>query len=365
MLICKLDWLSFTWKSGDTYNPEEFSEFLKVFPEIDKILVESVVLKDTKTRGSFYDVVLGFNDFFSLSFCNKSLSGDQASTNMGVHVDVPAHGLEYFCSHFDKSTDQILDLISLLRDRGCKFTRLDFAYDDFSKTFTPHDFGKWFYLGQVVSNFHRIHTDTSKQKEGGTFYIGTRSGAKMLRIYDKAYESKGVIDSIRYEFVIKSKYTASVVDYMITNGHAPFFRDMMDMFIIRINTSPESDVNKYLDSALPEWVDFLNASMPSLTQSSSESKKFTLTATKQKECNNMIVRNFRWYNSQVWKSMASYFDIFGEEEMVKFIRSKLDSEHAAYTLRYFNSHKDEICEMLLTKEGNINPYWKHNLLGVS
>lgn len=368
-LYCKLDWLSFTWKSGSVFNPDEFEKFRLVFPEIDNILIESVILRDSNVHGKFgkyYDHVLGFNDYFDVSFNLHDFAGEnQVGINMGVNVSVPAHGLEFFFGLFGFKCDQVVEMLQLLKDRGCSFSRLDFAYDDYFKTFTPKDYTRWGVLDQIVSPMKRINHVQSAQDCGWTFYMGTRDSGKYLRIYDKEYQSKGQIKAIRYEFELHKKYTGSVVDWILENKSAPYFHELISWFILKVVGKESQGRNRAHMDTLPEWESFISASMPSLTQSSSSYEPVQLVATKSEDCLNDVLKFFRWYKRQIGRKAAAIKYSIGADAFNDLVDSLSDQDFNEEYCHYYLNHKKVIENVLFDENGYVDKDWKTKIFNVS
>lgn len=93
----------------------------------------------------------------------------------------------------------------LILDFGVKTTRLDFALDDFSKAVTPHQVLECGFARQFA-RFKRPPRFAGDAADGSlTVTFGSRFSDKLLRIYDKAKESKGEINAIRWEIEFKDE----------------------------------------------------------------------------------------------------------------------------------------------------------------
>lgn len=218
-----LDWLSFTYKCPDAPADSSipfnhFVHFVKDFPELqDWIDKEGVTL--SRQRG-WYDTILQFTDNIRINYCSDPHSKN--INHLGVNVEIPSHGLAYVMSKFGYSEDDVIPFFQMLRDRHCKASRLDLAFDDFSKTFSPRHFALWYLDGQISTKYRKFQLVGSCSEDGGTFYLGDRSCGKMLRIYDKNFESKGEIDSVRYEVELHSDHADKMMQYIIDGGDLSF-----------------------------------------------------------------------------------------------------------------------------------------------
>lgn len=375
---CKLDWLSFTWKSGVEFNDNEFYDFLKVFPEIAEIMPEHNIIKDKKGGyGNFYDTVLNFQDKFALSFSRERLGGDQKDINLGVNISVPAHGLEYFYSLFNFDTDQSIDVLRFLsEERGCQFSRLDFAFDDYSKRFHPVHYNSWFTnigLDKLEGCGGRMMTTKCRcskligreQVSGQTFYLGSRDNGRLLRIYDKAYESEGRIDAIRYEFEFHTKYTPDLINYILNNGYYPTFEEFIHIFIIDIvDVAPGK--RKDQGVSYQEWNDFVSASNPPLTH------RLTLKATRPEECSSKMQKKWKYYCRSALTDLCAYRYLFGSESF-NYLMDEFENSDAYFDKvhkrldelkRDYRNNEKVIDGIFFTSEGKVNPHWVDNVKSV-
>lgn len=302
------DWLSFTYKPDiskalvynhvdRTYDDmvhNEFDCFLLDFPEIADIMIDSCFLR-CRTH---YDHVLAFDDWFRISY-NDTWS----DAKNGVNVQIPSHGLEKFASLLlpDYNGDNILqDLLKLLYLRSCQVSRIDLAFDDYSKKFMPKDYAIWYMNGQISTRCHSGHFNFSEASKGHTFYLGSRR-TKLLRIYDKDYESNGEINAVRYEWEFHSQYARHIQKTIIENGYIGFADLMKETMSVKVDSN---DSKRSRRADLQEWVDFVDLSF------SEELPRFTLPVFKksptQEKLNNYIERN-------VMPCLAAYVKMLGRD----------------------------------------------------
>ena len=109
-----------------------------------------------------------------------------------------------------------------MADAGAfKVSRVDMALDDFDKSFTPRMFAEACVAGslddehaqlreQVVTRVRGDNWEWSRRK-GGCFWLGGRSSARLLRVYDKDQESCGVIPSTRLELQSRNEFATNFV----------------------------------------------------------------------------------------------------------------------------------------------------------
>lgn len=254
-----LDWLSFSFKYDDlrAYNSKyhknynQFDYLFKVaFPELDQIHYAAEVnfrsIYDKCIRCS-YDILVYYDT--------------EDKQDKGCYITVPSHSIQYFCLLF--GCKNIFDLFKLVIKRGGSFSRLDICYDDYSKKFSPRNFRDWFESGMMNTRLRRYSYHCSGKGNTGTFYLGNRAGLRMLRIYDKLYESsvqyaKGltdeVIDSVRYEFELHSYAAQDFAKFLIENSEISFSWLVGQFFKIIVRDN--NDTSRC--SILPEWEDWLS-----------------------------------------------------------------------------------------------------------
>lgn len=325
----KLDWLEFSWtvntfcKSGGTLvdGLSLWENFKLVFPEFLP-LIDECFIAEYNLQG--YDNVLCLSDEFK--FCYSS-----TEMNMGVHVVIPAHGLHRLGAAFNLETvdDFYLSrsMFCSLLDRGVRFTRIDLCYDDYNKRITPFQWNELASLGQVECKARSRSYIASCHQKGDTVYFGKRSGGRMLRIYDKAYESKGEVDAIRYEFEFKRDYAIAMSE-SIADGVEIDFRNLMEMFLIVYNELKHlpDDVSvtqlmrdRRVAGILDAWKDLLN----DMNNYSQNAECITIS---KKKCTPSFDAKLRWYQDSS-RSLSVVRDCIGLTAFLEY----LDSGRSRYT----------------------------------
>lgn len=323
--LFNLDWLEFSWtfnsvsRAGLTFQAglSIWENFKLVFPEFQKYIEESF-LADYKLAG--YDMVLCCSDYFKFCYSSKE-------SGMGVHVVIPSHSLwmlgEAFQLDYVNDEYQCAKLFRILLDRGVKFTRIDICYDDYNKHITPFEWNMMSNLGQVECKARSRSYIASCFKKGDTMYFGKRSGGRMLRIYDKEYESDGEVDAIRYEFEFKRNYSESIAEH-IANGCLMSFRKLIEDFICvygELKHQPEEISRTQLmrDRAvaniLDEWLNLLE---------DVESEHYSQNAESVSILSNRKEPTFyarlEWFR-QISKALCCVFECIGEREFLEIINS--------------------------------------------
>lgn len=317
-----IDWLEFTYRAPECLNGfGVFENFQKDFPEIMKdweVNADQVVLLD-KGR-NFYNTVFCFSDDYSVCYHSEK-------RNMGVHVTFPGHGIYKIAEVFGLSDlnehDAARNFFRILDERNCEITRLDLAYDDFTKTFTPFDFNIFMTEGRITTESRVWSYIASGHKCGGTFYLGKRGRDRMIRIYDKAYESDGRIDSIRYEFELKKDWSR-VVQNHILNDKNFCFADLLDsMFTIKEDYELSGDshvdgVRKCRAGIDEKWQLFLDTIRKIYVNGIVK-----VSLTKKKEEYSFAKLN-NWLRDYILPSLYMYKEVVGEEDFNAAIASAGD-----------------------------------------
>lgn len=200
--FCSLDWLGFTYHplSMDVGNSDSIlKSFLNEFPEFNfDDFVEADWLSRKKLHYTkvflFNEIIVGYNPLDP----ELSPSKNEAFFRQGVNVQVSSSNLCMLANLLNIDTNAsnyVAALLSELDRRSCSFSRIDICWDDYNRVFTPDYYSKAYFGGYMVTPF----TGTGIGKTG--FYLGSlKARKKLLRIYDKFVESKGEVNSIRYEF---------------------------------------------------------------------------------------------------------------------------------------------------------------------
>lgn len=316
-----LDWLSITYKSpnapADSTLPyNHFVDFCRDFPEFDSYIKDQGVTL-ARQRG-WYDTVLQFTDNIRINYCSDR---DKSNSNrLGVNVEIPSHGLSKIMSLFGLHEDQVVEFFNILRGRHCKASRLDLAFDDYSKTFMPKDFAVFFLDGKISTRFRNFQLVGSQSSDGGTFYLGDRSSGKLLRIYDKAFESKGVINAVRYEVELHSSYADEMLNY-IAEGNDISFSSYIPNFL-RVIT--REGVRHMSGSSLPSILTCDRGNCPSDPRWTDFLRKMQVLRTVEKvkvpHASRFIssLSLKRWVNS-IAGSLHAFSDLVGERVFIDIV----------------------------------------------
>lgn len=325
-----IDYLSFTYKAEGSFlgSKEETTEFTHGFAMIDYFRNEfpefsDLYESDVSLSKGFYDSVIIWNDNIRLSF-NSDLQDPNfvnRDMRMGVNVDIPSHGLEWFfkVTGLCDSKDLILDTMKWLVDHHCRLSRIDITFDDFSKKYRPK-----YYYDKLYEHRLRTYFKTSRQADtvipmeicgsdmsGMTFYLGSRKSDRFLRIYDKFLQSKGEIDAVRYEVEAHGKKAREFMESVLTNG-VPSVSEWLTSFFVVLDSDSLNVTNKSMVSVDPDWYEWIISLNKDLTLNSYP--KYSL-AQRQVEASS-------WIENNVMNSLFGYVTVHGIDRLLEELHKK-------------------------------------------
>jgi hypothetical protein len=200
-------WLSCTWV-GYFSTVAEFTAWAAAF-------VGELVMVPRRWRG--YEVVYAGEHGTLLGVRVRE---DDA---LELHLDAPAAVLE----GLDHDALYALALTVALHARN--ISRLDVTLDDWCKVITPAGLDVLTSGGsdpyalnkdQMVTRAEQSDFRRSKGPTGGdTWYLGSTSGEARLRVYDKARESQGEVDAIRWELQLRGKRAKDALVSLVLEAH--------------------------------------------------------------------------------------------------------------------------------------------------
>lgn len=300
-LTISFDWLCFTFPVS--YNLESIFEIL--YFDID----------------NFSTLDHGGKGYKHMHVCNSSNIRIYYDGNldMGINVQVSGSAISYFLScfrsHLNECFNDISDeelfryILSLLKDIGCNFTRIDIALDDIgSNFFSVDDISAYFDNRQISTRFktydHKKPCNTkSHDLLGNTIYFGKGSSDCMLRIYDKQLEQNTKLDSdkqivtpwTRWEFQLKQGHANRLIESFINGSSLSslFFGLLSNCMRIHLN----DDTNTTRCTTLPLWIDFI-----------SSASKFSFGLSKAESS---LDRTERYLIEQAFPSILKYISVTG------------------------------------------------------
>ncbi len=109
-------------------------------------------------------------------------------------------------------------LLRLRGVHGVKATRVDCAFDDFERVIEVADLWERYAEPRLFGpGRHRHHQegDGKGGRQGNTIYFGEREGGRVVCVYDKAAESDGEINAVRYEARFFKAHADAVWDKLL------------------------------------------------------------------------------------------------------------------------------------------------------
>lgn len=300
----KLDWLSFTFDDSEivnTLNSEGttiFSRFVNRFPGFAPLVKTSTVL----TSHHYYDTGIVCDDSILIQW--------DESNKKGLNVSIPSHGLWRLPDLFKlkKGNNLVYQIFQKLSDNYCKLSRIDIPFDDFlyrENKFTPEFYAMKYFDGEIRTRMKSVKTVRSGHK-GFTIYFGTRANGKMLRIYDKNRESKGLIDAIRYEVELHNRYARNFMQIYMSacEGGSPIlFGDILTDFfeVIDLSTYPSNKSLCDLDKSWEEWITLVL-------------RKETKISINTQRSAPSYEKLERWVTGPIWNGLITYIKAVGYDK---------------------------------------------------
>lgn len=317
-MILEIDWLNFTFddtkffcQSGYDSDRRMIDRFLEKFPELRSEFADG----ETMTYCSYYDCGIHISDDIAICWDEDPSHGCK-----GVSVQIPSHGLPFFYSLFEddlsKSVNPLRTLLQILYSRNCRVSRIDIPFDDYKykeNGFTPKWYCDRYVEGSIRTRMKKYRSMCSGTK-GWTFYLGSRANGKLLRVYDKRDESKGVVDCVRYEVELHSSYSDNFCKQIIDNDQF-CFGDLLTQFVEVIDKDKVPS-NKSLCPLLPAWELWLKS------QVLRENVVLTLS-NKRRPVSFEKIED--WYNTTLHNSVVTFIRCIGWERFQKMYR--YDYEH--------------------------------------
>lgn len=318
-----VDWLEFTYLVPDGLNGlSPWQNFLADFPEFADRMIDFV----PREKGLFgYTDVLQYYDEMMIGY-------NHDHPEFGVHVIFNGSGIYRICEFFgvDNLQEHIgaKKIFEILKKRSCRITRIDIAYDDYTKTFKPSDFGLWKMQKRISTKCQRYEIIGSEDSRGDTFCLGRRGDSgngRYLRIYDKEYESKGKIDAIRYEFEMRRAWAQKITDLVLNDQHFSFADLLEDMFDIvnEYDLSGDKNIDKNRKSRAGQdekWALFLET-IRKIYDSDVDLK------IDNKKKDNSFEKKREWLILQVMPSLFMFVAVYG----LKHLEDIIDMQHGKLT----------------------------------
>lgn len=223
-----LDWFSFTFYDPNVSDKEQLSAFVSVFPFIKTYFDSNKVV----AASNHYEWCIRIDDGVCLSW--------DINNDKGVNLSVSGSHLGLFYDWFPEllnNRQPFRALLYILALNNCRPSRVDIAFDDFSKHFRPVDFQSFDFDNRLISPYRSTIFFHNRCSGATTFQLGKRSSGSHLRIYDKDLESNGEIDAVRYEFELHYLQAQAFCNTYMTYGSINWYKWFLDRLRVVVNNS--------------------------------------------------------------------------------------------------------------------------------
>lgn len=248
-LYLSIDWLTFTLP---IHSLDEVMDFIG---ECSHLFRDSVTVDEEKgfMCGKYYASSgrSARGALFTWNLPKEGPTGD-------LRVSLPSKALS------ECRQDEIWAYIRSLFEQGAKFTRIDVAIDDYSKSIQPETVVEA-HSDQNFARFRKfrpIVEYSSGILAGWTLYLGSRGSESCVRYYDKCAESKGQIDCYRWEAEFrddKAQDVCSKLSFIPTSAMHKLAPKLLSACLMGCIDFPDREgKKKRLDRCkpLPWWKEF-------------------------------------------------------------------------------------------------------------
>lgn len=214
----------------------------------------------------------------------------------------------------------------LLSEPNSRLTRIDLALDDYTRKITFEQL----YEVQEKDNYSGFNisgissSKTRGKARGNTYYFGSRNSGYFLRIYDKAVETDGEINAIRFE--LEAKQGRSEQIGALIYGSVGYSEQQLKKLFVDLITGSIDFIERRHDTTnldrmkrLQWWQEFLDfvASVP---------LKFQLPKPER-----TLEKSRNWLNRQVCSTLAMLHEVYGENQYLQIMRKLLQDGRSRFT----------------------------------
>lgn len=324
----KVDWLSFVYMP---YGIPEYEnsdltayDFMRLnVPEVNRIIDDNDNTQLSGGNGHYHFSIIwstGMRIFF-----------DDSRNNMGVYFSVNSDSLyDFFQVILDKTEFTVVDCLMWVKNNHFRISRIDICFDDYSKTYAPGFYADMYSWGLMSTRFRSC--GRTKVIKAETVYFGQRSNGKYVRIYDKSAESKGEVDSIRYEVELKQNMARAFCDYYIVNSDKFNFGSWWINNIFKVLDEGDKDTygqHKSRAAMQEDWAKFVKDCF----NEKIEFHKLKITpGTKPVSCEKAL----KFMAVSVAPLINSLSEFYGRENIMFLLESvvKKSSKHKQYKADY-------------------------------
>lgn len=218
----------------------------------------------------------------------------------------------------------LIGVNSILSPYEHKITRIDLALDDYEKMLTPEYIDEMDELKRFVGNPDMLPIGKAN-KPGWTRYIGHRRSTVYLRLYDKFFESDGLIDANRFEGEFKGRVAHEHYCNLQTMA---FDSETIAAYIVEAVTGAlrivdGSNAEKYLCGVEPVWQEFLNHC---------QSKGGFRVAQPRRESS--LAKTMQWLERSVKSSLATVKQALGSDRFYSWFHKLMTDGKGAMSIKH-------------------------------
>lgn len=255
-------------------------------------------------RGHYYETILKSAQSIEIAF-----NPIPDSPRHGRYrVSIPGQPLQHVQS------SELHKLGRYFLGNSCRCTRLDWAIDDFDHILDLHEISQACERGDYSGA--KSHRYFQRQKRGDyqigrTIYFGSAQSDKQIRIYDKNVESKGQINSIRYEIQWRDNLSQAAFEKLFSaSGHEDGGKALSSLAVGAISLYQRRNAVLSRSTPLPMWQEFV-------------AKVGGASKLSARRIQPMISDKIRWIESQVIRTLALISQIKGFDDTINWIERRM------------------------------------------
>lgn len=275
-------------------------------------------------RGNYYEVILKSAQSIEVAFNPLP----DSPTHGRFRVSIPGQPLQHVRSH------ELHKLGRYLLSKRYRCTRLDWAIDDFTHLLDLDEIAEACERGDYSgAKSHRYfqRKNRGEYEVGRTIYLGSAQSDKQVRIYDKNVESKGKINSIRYEIQWRNELAQAAFEKLFSVGrHEDGGKTLSSLAVGAISFYRRRDAVLSRSTPLEVWSEFVEQVGGAIKMSVQRIQP-------------MVSDKMRWIESQVAGTLALISQIKGFDDTLNWLErlmreklNKMPSSGVMYVKSWFD-----------------------------
>jgi DNA relaxase NicK len=223
------------------------------------------------------------------------------------------------------SIDRLHSFMRTFYDLGAHCTRIDIAVDDFTKSYFNYEklqsaLQSGNFSGARLSNYSCKYDGNN----GWLVTVGKRSNSVYRRFYNKSVESKGQIDSYRFETEYKNDHSKTIFNTICTldlDAVLDFTSQLIGGSVDFIDRSQADRASR--SPRLPWWENFIQILGGSLRWSVPRVAR-------------TIEKSIKWVQKQVASTLAVISECKGFDWFEKWLQESIEAGHRRFKPLHFN-----------------------------